>query len=78
MDTLTFEIIEGNVNNAFTIDQSSRSLIVKNSDALDYETTPQFHLKITGTDGEFADTASMDVYYNQNEKPHIPDLCNYC
>lgn len=45
-----FGISAGNTGGAFAIDPSSGLITVANPDALDYETTPAFHLTITITD----------------------------
>ncbi|MBL0135869.1 MAG: cadherin domain-containing protein [Chitinophagaceae bacterium] len=44
--TITYSIISGNTNGAFSIISTSGKLLVANSAMLDYETTPNFYLTI--------------------------------
>ncbi len=60
-DTLTLEIISGNTNDAFIINNTDTTLRVNNSDALNFEETPVFNLKITVSDGELTDTANITI-----------------
>ncbi len=48
--TLTYSITGGNTLNAFTINPTTGELVVNNSSALDFETTPVFNLRIRVTD----------------------------
>ena len=60
-DTLTFDIVAGNVSNAFDIDDDGR-ITVNNKAALDFETTPVFNLTVEVDDGNGGtDTAAVTV-----------------
>ncbi|MGH8557960.1 MAG: cadherin domain-containing protein, partial [Methylococcales bacterium] len=48
--TLTYAITAGNTGNAFAIDPSSGQITVDTMAALDFETTPAFHLTVRATD----------------------------
>jgi len=48
--TLTFSITSGNVNGAFQINATTGAISVANSEALDFETTPQFVLTVQALD----------------------------
>lgn len=49
-NTLTFSITSGNTGGAFAINSVTGQIVVLNSVALDFETTPQFGLVVTVTD----------------------------
>lgn len=54
LDELTFVIKGGNLFNAFTIQQKNRGeaqLLVKNSEALNFQTNPLFRLRLVAYDG---------------------------
>ncbi len=58
---LTFSIMSGNTDNAFSIGSSTGLLSVNNSDALDYETTPSFSLSVEVSDGSLASNATITI-----------------
>lgn len=60
-DALRFSIDAGNTNGAFTIGEGSGELIIANEEAIDFETTPQFNLIVSVSDGEFTETAVVTV-----------------
>lgn len=61
-DTLTYSIVSGNTNGAFSINPSTGAITVANSAAVDYETTPTFNLVIKVTDsGALSATTSVTV-----------------
>lgn len=67
-DTLSYAITGGNDGNAFRINANNGRLIVKNSDALDFETRPTFNLSIRVSDsGSLNDTKTITV--NLTEPP---------
>ncbi|MFC2096356.1 cadherin domain-containing protein [Bacteroidota bacterium] len=60
-DDLTFSILSGNTDNAFSINSSTGLLTVNNSDALDYATTPSFSLSVQVSDGTLDANATVTV-----------------
>lgn len=64
-ELLTYAIVGGNVNEAFSISINQGEIAVQNEDAIDYETNPSFTLVVEVTDekGEFA-TATIDIQLN--------------
>ena len=72
---LTFRIADGNVDDAFEIDQSTGQLTVANSSAVNFESTQEFNLLIRATDiGNPAKTTTNTVpvrLQNINEEPII-------
>lgn len=60
-DELAFSILSGNTDNAFAIDASTGLLSVNNSDALDYETTPNYSLSVEVSDGSLASNATITI-----------------
>ncbi len=73
-NTLSFAITGGNTNGAFAIDNSGQ-ITVQNVAALDFETTPNFTLTITTTDGgALSDTATVTITITDvNETPTVND-----
>ncbi|MDB5336835.1 MAG: hypothetical protein JWN70_2454, partial [Planctomycetaceae bacterium] len=62
--SLTYSIVSGNTNNAFTINASTGRITVANSAALDFETTPTFALQIRVSDSNSpsrSSTATMTI-----------------
>lgn len=64
--TLTYTIVSGNTNNAFTLNRTNGALNVKTSSALNMSTTPQFLLKVKVTDNgqpnmSFTQTITVNV-----------------
>lgn len=74
-DELLFEILSGNEENGFFIGNQSGILYVGNSEILDFETTEEFNLTVTVTDGELSDTAGVVIRLtNVIEYDAIDDL----
>ncbi len=72
---LTYSIIGGNTDNAFSIDPGTGRITVNNSAALDFETIPVFTLTIRATDmGGLSDTALVTISLTDvNEAPVAED-----
>ncbi|MFK5974697.1 MAG: cadherin domain-containing protein, partial [Flavobacteriaceae bacterium] len=69
-DAITFTITAGNTNNAFAINSPSGQVVVANSSALDFETTPNFILTVQIDDGVFTDIANnITVALNNAQDP---------
>lgn len=72
---LTFSIMSGNTNGAFTINPSSGVLTVANSTALNYESAPSFALTIQVQDngsGALSGSATVTISLNNiNEYPVV-------
>ena len=60
-DTLSYTILSGNTGQAFSLNSASGILIVSDSTALDYETTPVFSLLVQASDGSLSDSATVTV-----------------
>ncbi|MEQ9286808.1 MAG: cadherin domain-containing protein [Cyclobacteriaceae bacterium] len=72
-DDVTFDIVEGNIDGAFTIDTQG-NIKVGNSDAIDFETNPIFSLMVSLNDGELTSTAVISISLtDQNDPPVIAD-----
>jgi len=73
--TLTYSILNGNLNNAFSINPTTGQVTVANSTAMNFETTPLFVLQIQVADGGAPSlTATNNVIVNvvdANETPEI-------
>ncbi len=71
--TFTYSIIDGNINNTFSIDPNSGTIIVIDSIALDFETNSIFNLTIQiETENNFIDSATYRIsLLNINEAPII-------
>jgi parallel beta-helix repeat protein len=73
--SLTFSIMSGNTNSAFTINTSTGILTVANSAALNYESSPSFSLIIKVQDngsGTLSSTATITISLNNiNEYPIV-------
>ncbi len=76
--TLTYSITSGNTNNAFAINSANGTLTVSNSQALNYEATPQFNLIVRVQDnGEGNLSASATITVNLidvNEAPQMSGI----
>jgi PKD repeat protein len=62
--TLTYSILSGNTDNAFQVNSITGELTVNNSEALDYETNPEFNLTVQVQDngmGALTDQAIVTV-----------------
>lgn len=72
---ITFSITSGNTNNAFTINASTGTLTVSNSQAINYESVNRFQLTVRATDngtGALWSQATITVnIQNVNENPVI-------
>ena len=68
---LSFSVISGNTGNATAIDNDG-VLTIADSAAYDFETNPDFELRVRVTDGTNADTATVTIdLTNVNEAPTI-------
>ena len=71
--TLTYEIVSGNTNNAFAINPGNGLITVNNSSALDFETYPEFKLTISVQDngsGNLSVTSTATIkLLDTNEPP---------
>jgi len=77
-DDIMFSILNGNTNNAFSIEKSTGIIRVNSSVALDYETTPIFNLTVQVSDGQDSTSATVtinltDVDETNNTAPEIAD-----
>ncbi len=81
-DILTYAITAGNLdvdgdgNNAFRIDENSDTLLVNDSDDLDFEKNPQFDLSVSVSDNSGdSDTATITINLQDefDETPSIED-----
>ncbi|WP_346187115.1 cadherin domain-containing protein [Rubritalea halochordaticola] len=72
-DTISYAITAGNTGDAFTIDANSGAITT--AAALDFETTANYTLSVTGTDsGGLSDTATVTVTVtDSNEAPVAND-----
>ncbi len=61
---LMFRIVDGNVNDAFAIIPHTGELIVNNRPALDFETTPEFELVVSVSDGVNISNATLKIKLN--------------
>ncbi len=77
--TFSFNVLSGNTNSAFYIDDVTHELRVATSNALDFETTPVFTLTVEVADtGNLTDTATVIVNLNDvNEAPTAVADPNY-
>ncbi len=70
-DPLSFTITSGNTNGAFSINALGK-IIVANSTALDFETTPSFTLQVKIDDGVYNATANQTInLINSNDPPRF-------
>ncbi|MGM0496583.1 MAG: two-component regulator propeller domain-containing protein [Bacteroidota bacterium] len=60
--SVNFEILEGNIDEAFSIDSETGVLSVNKTSMMDYETNPEFNLKIKVTDGKYDDTKKATIH----------------
>jgi len=73
-DTITYEIISGNIDNAFKIDSFTGKLSVNGDQKLNYESIPQYELLIRVSDGTNAVSAIVTVILNEkNDPPTVSD-----
>ena len=77
--TLTYSIIAGNTNDAFTIDSASGDITVHGDNKLDHETTPSYSLTVSVSDSSLEATATVTINVEDvNEAPTItgtpPDM----
>ncbi len=72
---LTYSIVGGNSNNAFTINSATGQITVTNPGAVDFETSPQFNLQVQVTDGgNPAQSATQLVTVNVTDVNEAPDV----
>ncbi len=62
-DALSYSIVSGNTDNAFSINASSGEISVNSKEALDFETTPVFSLVVQADDGNGGVTM-LDITIN--------------
>ena len=73
-DTLTYEIVSGNIDNAFKIDSQTGKLSVNGDKKLNYENINQYELLIRVSDGTNAVSAMVTVILNEkNDPPTVSD-----
>ena len=62
-DIIYFEIIDGNINGTFSISKQLGQIRIANPDSLDYESMPQFNLKVVVKElfGPHTDTATVII-----------------
>jgi alpha-tubulin suppressor-like RCC1 family protein/ABC-type uncharacterized transport system auxiliary subunit len=73
-DTITYEIISGNTDNAFKVDSITGKLSVNGDKKLNYENIPQYELLIRVSDGTNAVSAIVTVILNEkNDPPTVSD-----
>ncbi|MEX2234574.1 MAG: cadherin domain-containing protein [Cyclobacteriaceae bacterium] len=71
---LNYTIVSGNTGAAFTIDDISGEIKVRNSSTLDFETTSVFTLNVRVSDGALFSEAIIEIRLrNVNEPPSIQD-----
>jgi hypothetical protein len=79
--SLTYQIISGNIDNAFSINAVSGVITVNNSAALDYEVNFFFVLTVSVTDNasnSLSSQAYVTIYLNDvNENPVVEDQVFY-
>ena len=67
---LSYSIIAGNTETAFSINSSTGEITVSNSAALDFESTPTFTLTVQVNDGSLTDDAAVTInLIDVNESP---------
>ncbi len=75
--SLTFEIVEGNSEHTFTLEWNTGKLLVRNNEALDFETTQRIDLQILVCDNHSNDpkesSANISVVLN-NLNEHAPEI----
>ena len=73
--TLTFSILSGNTNNAFTINPNTGAITVANTSSVNYEITPSFFLTVKVQDNGTGNLSSQAIVtvtiLNLNEFPLI-------
>jgi alpha-tubulin suppressor-like RCC1 family protein len=73
-DTLTYEIISGNIDNAFKIDNQTGKLSVNGDQKLNYESINQYELQVRVSDGTNSVVAIVTVILNEkNDPPTVSD-----
>ncbi|NOY62254.1 MAG: cadherin repeat domain-containing protein [Gammaproteobacteria bacterium] len=73
-DALSYAIVGGDPDGAFTIDASTGTISVADSSVLDFETVPSYALTIQASDGALLSSATITVNVsNVNEAPLIAD-----
>jgi ligand-binding sensor domain-containing protein len=61
-NSVNFEIIDGNIDEAFSIDSKSHALEVNKPSLMDYESYKEFNLKTKVTDGKYSDTTNIEIH----------------
>ena len=73
-DVLSFELSEGNVDDAFSISSNTGVISVNTSEALNFEVTPAFELAVQVSDGTFSTNATISININEeavNTAPRV-------
>jgi len=68
-DAITFAIIEGNIDEPFSIEQSTGKIVVINNESFDTDIRSEYSLKITGSDQLLSDTATVLIKLEENIAP---------
>ena len=69
-ESITYSILSGNTDDAFSLDETSGVLTVNNKSAMDFESNSQFMLSVEVTDdAELSSTASVTVKLNDLQIP---------
>jgi len=72
LDTLSFEIAEGNADRAFAIDGDTGQITVADAGQLDYETKSVYILEISVSDGKDTETAIVTININDQANENRP------
>ncbi|MEO0898253.1 MAG: cadherin domain-containing protein [Bacteroidota bacterium] len=73
-DKLSFAIVDGNTDNAFSINTNNGGLIVNSPEVFDFETSPVFSLTIEVSDGNFSEHASVKITLIDEFESTYPEL----
>ena len=71
---LTFSVVAGNEGGVFAIDAATGAITVVDGTALDYETTPSYHLTVEVRDSgtpSLADTAAVTIQVTDIAEPQV-------
>jgi hypothetical protein len=68
-DVITFAIVAGNINQPFYIDPSTGEIVVINNESFNAEIRDRYSLRVTGSDEQLSDTATVVIKLEKNEAP---------